>query len=141
MTPTNIDNLFTSLHKWAHRQDENFTTTALVFFLQHLLKVEQDRPVAIRILQFIAAHAVGCPGLTPAAENVRVVMHQPKKDESEPDEKGTRKSYVYPDIQIEYNIDYKCCLIYLEGKLKSKLYEKQRQRYLALKNRLHLFPR
>lgn len=36
------DNLFTVLHKWARRQDENFCTDAFAHLLRHLCKSEPD---------------------------------------------------------------------------------------------------
>ena len=34
------ENLFFNLHRWAVRQDENFTTEAYVYLLNHLFKYE-----------------------------------------------------------------------------------------------------
>src|SRR5262245_36546762 len=45
------NNLLARLHKWAHRQDENFITEAFAHLLQHLLAEEPE--AAIRILEAI----------------------------------------------------------------------------------------
>jgi hypothetical protein len=45
------NNLLVRLHKWAHRQDENFITEAFAHLLQHLLAEEPE--AAIRILEAI----------------------------------------------------------------------------------------
>jgi len=37
-----MDNLFSSLNQWAHRQEENFLTEAFVFLLNHLLENEAE---------------------------------------------------------------------------------------------------
>src|SRR5262245_51154361 len=37
-----VTNLFSRLHRWLHRQDENFVTETLAFLLTHLLEHERD---------------------------------------------------------------------------------------------------
>ena len=46
---TQDNNLLVNLHKWASKQDENFTTEAFVFLLNYLLDHEPE--IAVNVLR------------------------------------------------------------------------------------------
>lgn len=48
---TSTNNLLIKLHKWVHRQDENFQTEAFAHLLRHL--IEQEPQAAVRLLRLL----------------------------------------------------------------------------------------
>jgi hypothetical protein len=52
-------NLFTRLHKWAHRQDENFLTETFAFVLQFLL--DQEPELSVRLVRELTGERISLP--------------------------------------------------------------------------------
>jgi hypothetical protein len=104
------DNLIIALHRWAHRQDENFTTEAFVYVMKHLQKY---RPLAVsRILAKLTDSVINIP---PEKVSEVQFVTQPRIDDAR------------PDIQIASP----GCLVYVEVKVSSSLKRKQVDDYLA----------
>jgi len=104
------ENLFVNLHRWASRQDENFTTEAFVTLLKHLQNSEASS--FINILSSLSGNLIN--------SNDKV---QEIKISSQ-----THIGNTIPDIQIQTPNK----LIFIEVKLSSPLERKQVSTYLDL---------
>jgi hypothetical protein len=103
------ENILFRLHKWAIRQDENFTSEAFAHLLWYLLRHEPNS--GCRLLANITKDRVI---LAPnSANNVSVVMQ------------GNVEGH-HPDIIIETNADEVVCI---EAKVESPVQEKQLANY------------
>lgn len=102
------ENLFFNLHKWAIRQDENFTTEAFAYLLNHLLMYEPI--IAINIFRRMTDGFLDLN--QDQAEKVQITT-QTIIDEGKPD--------------IEISMDE--FLIYVEVKIDSEIGENQLTKY------------
>jgi hypothetical protein len=102
------NNLLINLHRWAFRQDENFTTESFVHLLNHLLT---DKPqIAIQILRKLTENFLRLE--VPEVANVQIIT-QAITDLGRPD--------------IEISVDN--YLVYIEVKVESEINENQLKRY------------
>ena len=109
-----MENLFVSLHKWAHRQDENFVTQAFIFLINHLL--DHEETVGSELVKWL------CFGSTVPPSSI----------DGRPSVTGQFRTEVgIPDIKIEYNRVF--CLI--EVKKGSRLGHDQLERYRIIAGR------
>jgi len=99
-------NLFTSLHRWAGRQDENFTTEALVNILDLLLVCEPQ--IGLSVLQKLSCGVLDLK----EASSVQITT-QPRTAEG------------VPDVEISAPDQ----LVYIEAKVYSDLGENQLESY------------
>jgi hypothetical protein len=102
------NNLLINLHRWAFKQDENFTTESFVHLLNHLL-VDEPK-IAIRILRKLTDDFLRLKVREVA--NVQIIA-QPITDSGR------------PDIEISVG-NY---LVYIEVKVESEINENQLKRY------------
>lgn len=103
-----VNNLFLRLHKWAHRQDENFVTESFVFLLRLLL--EREAPVGVELVRFLCGNdgeSLDLGGQLPVVTTQTVV------------EEGR------PDIRVEAP----GLLAFVEVKVESSLGHRQVERY------------
>jgi hypothetical protein len=106
-------NLFVDLHRWAERQDENFTTEAFAHLLRHILSNEAT--FGIRILNKLT----GLAWPVEAAREIQIVT-QVTVDEGRPD--------------IEIGLD-RIHLVFVEVKVEARLWPDQVARYRAALSR------
>ena len=102
------NNLLINLHRWAFKQDENFTTESFVHLLNHLLTDEPK--IAIRILRKLTDDFLRLK--LADVTNVQIIA-QPITDLGR------------PDIEISIG-NY---LVYIEVKVESEINENQLKRY------------
>lgn len=105
------NNLLTALHKWAHRQDENFITDAFAHLLRHLL--EAAPPIACEVLRLLIPDDVS---LQPEECSEVTVTTQ------SPSETGT------PDMTVAWGTS----LLFIEAKVDSGFGTSQLPRYRKL---------
>lgn len=103
------DNLYACLFKWAHRQDENFTTEAFAHLLRFLLGKEAE--LGVSLLKFLTGDRLALPAADANAVEVTTQVTT---------ESGR------PDVEIRAG-DH---LVYVEAKDRSGLGRDQVQRYL-----------
>jgi len=95
------NNLLINLHRWASRQDENFTTEAFVHLLNHLLIKEPK--IAIRVLKNLTDNFLKLKMRESA--NVQIIA-QPITDLGKPDiEISFGKYLIYIEVKVEAEID------------------------------------
>ncbi len=110
---TQDNNLLVNLHKWASKQDENFTTEAFVFLLNYLLDHEPE--IAVNVLRKMTD---GFLSLNPSKASTVSIKSQVITGKGNPD--------------IEISIDE--YLIFVEVKIESDLGEDQLDRYIEILN-------
>ena len=102
------NNLLINLHRWAFKQDENFTTASFVHLLNHLL---MDEPkIAIRILQKLTDGFLKLKVAEVA--NVQIIA-QPITDLGRPDIVISIGGYI----------------VFIEVKVEAEIHENQLKRY------------
>ncbi len=103
------DNLLVHLHRWAHLQDENFTTEAFCHLLRHL--IENAQQAADRLLQRLTG-IESCPEESIWIDAVVDTQF--------------RTEFGIPDIRIESP----AALVLVEVKVESELGDGQAEGYL-----------
>src|SRR3989442_2668705 len=99
LSPRN--NLLLVLHKWAHRQDENFLTEAFAHLLQHLLDEEPEAAVG-----FLESVTGGYLRVQPAHARQVALRTQIVLSEGRPDlEIRTVEHLIYLEIKSESAAD------------------------------------
>jgi len=105
------ENWFVNLHRWASRQDENFTTEAFVNLLKHLQKSEASS--FTNIISNLSGNLINSS--TDKVQEIKISSQ-------------TRIGNTIQDIQIQTPNK----LIFIEVKLSSPLERKQVSTYLDL---------
>jgi hypothetical protein len=101
LTSQKTNNLLINLHRWAFRQDENFTTESFVHLLNHLL-IDEPK-IAIKILRKLTGDLLKLK--VPDIANVKIIT-QPITKSGKPDIEISVDNYlIYIEVKVESEID------------------------------------